>query len=125
SGGAQQLANVAEQIRTFTEQIEEGDRLDAMRTAIASADRIIFLGFAFHRQNVALISTNIDDHTEILATALGISASDQGVIQNEVAEAFGYAGDVASLSRAQLATMPCSEFFKEYWRTLTAAPREL
>ena len=124
SSGAKELANVAQQIRTFTEQIEEGERLEAMRTAIAGADRIVFLGFAFHRQNVALIKADIDDHTEVLATTLGISDPDQGVIENELAEAFGYAADTASLNRAQLAPMSCNEFFKEYWRTLTAAPQE-
>ncbi|CAN5437110.1 hypothetical protein BH10PSE4_BH10PSE4_18460 [soil metagenome] len=124
SDGARQLADVAQQIRTFTEQVEEGERLEAMRAAIANADRIVFLGFAFHRQNVSLISANIDDHTEVLATTLGISGSDQGVIQSELAEAFGYADDNLSLNRAEFATMSCNDFFKEYWRTLTAAPQE-
>lgn len=124
SGGVAQLANVAQQIRTFTEQIEEGERLEAMRAAIAGADRIVFLGFAFHRQNVALISADIDDHTDVLATTLGISRSDQGVIESELAEAFGYAGDSLQLNRAELATMSCNDFFKEYWRTLTAAAQD-
>ncbi|WP_454758803.1 hypothetical protein [Caulobacter segnis] len=123
SGGAQQLASVAQQIRTFTEQIEEGERLEAMRRAIAGADRIVFLGFAFHRQNVALISADIDDHTEVLATTFGISHSDQQVIEVELSEAFGYPS-VSSVERAKMAPMECKDFFKEYWRTLTAAPRE-
>lgn len=124
SCGAEQLAKVAQQIRTFTEQIEEGERLEAMRAAIAGADRIVFLGFAFHRQNMALITADIDDHTEVLATTLGISISDQGVIETELADAFGYAGDSRSLNRAELATMSCNDFFNEYRRTLTAAPQE-
>lgn len=123
-GAAQQLAEVVPEIRTFTEQVEEGDRLNAIRGAIADADRIVFLGFAFHRQNVALISSEVSDHAQILATALGISSSDRAVIESELAEAFGFAGDRNASSRVNLAVATCSELFKDYWRTLTAAAPE-
>ncbi|WP_404414167.1 hypothetical protein [Brevundimonas vesicularis] len=123
--GAAQLVEVVDQIRTFTEQIEEGEALDAMRAAIASADRIVFLGFAFHRQNVRLIATDIQDHTEILATAQGISKSDRGVIEDELADAFGFGHEIGRMGRIDLAAdTKCNELFRNYWRTLTAAPPE-
>lgn len=123
-GAAQQLAEIVPEIRTFTEQVEEGDQLRAIRGAIAEADRVVFLGFAFHRQNVELISTEMSDHTHILATALGISPSDRAVIESELAEAFGFAGDRNASTRVNLAVATCSELFKDYWRTLTAAAPE-
>lgn len=123
-GTAQQLAQIVPEIRTFTEQVEEGEKLNAIRGAIAKADRIVFLGFAFHRQNVALISTEISDHAQILATAVGISSSDRDVIEDELAEAFGFAGDRLASSRISLAVATCHELFKDYWRTLTAAAPE-
>lgn len=118
-GSPQQLADVAQQVRTFTERVEEGAELAAMRTAIANADRVVFLGFAFHRQNVELLAQAAQDHSEIVATALGISDSDKSVISNELYKAFEHKF-IMHDSRIKLAEMPCSQFFKEYWRTLTA-----
>lgn len=119
----QQLANVAQQVRTFTERVEEGDELGSMRTAIASADRVVFLGFAFHRQNVELLSQKMQDHAEIVATAYKISESDKSVIDGELSKAFEHKFVVPD-TRIQLADMTCAQFFKEYWRTLTAEKGE-
>lgn len=110
---------MAQQVRTFTERVEEGAQLAAMRASIAKADRIVFLGFAFHRQNVELLSQVSQDHTEIVATAFGISLSDRSVIEDEISKAF-HQKPIIRDSRISLADMPCSRFFTEYWRTLTA-----
>jgi len=115
----QQLADVAQQVRTFTERVEEGDELAAMRAAMAGADRVVFLGFAFHRPNVELLAQKMQDHSEIIATAYQISKSDKSVIENELGTAFEYEF-VMNDFRIQLADMTCDQFFKEYWRTLTA-----
>lgn len=118
-GTPQQLADVVQQVRTFTERIEEGDELAAMRATIADADRVVFLGFAFHRQNVELLAQKMQDHSEIVATAYQISKSDKYVIEDELSEAFDYELEVRG-SRVELVDMTCNQFFKEYWRTLTA-----
>lgn len=118
-GSPQQIADVAQQVRTFTERVEEGDELAAMRATIAEADRVVFLGFAFHRQNVELLASRMMDHSEILATSYNISASDKGVIEEELEVAFGHE-QVLNDTRVQLADMKCDQFFREYWRTLTA-----
>lgn len=118
--GAAQLAAVAQQVRTFTERVAEGEELERMRDAIGTADRIVFLGFAFHRQNVELIASQIPDHTEILATAFEISASDKEVIETELGKAFEFDDVNYNLGKVQLANMTCAQLFREYWRTLTA-----
>lgn len=114
------LASAVEQIRTFTEQVQEGEELDAIRSAVTRADRIVFLGFAFHRQNLRLIGAPIKDHTEILATAFQISESDKSVIKSELAKTFSFERDLLSAQRIELAYITCSDLFKQYWRTLTA-----
>jgi hypothetical protein len=111
-----QLAAIVQQIRTFTERVEEGKDLAAMRKAIGTADRIVFLGFAFHRQNVELLTQEIQSHAEIVATAYKISPSDKSVIISELQSAF----NIAEHSRIELADMTCAQFFTEYSRTLTA-----
>ena len=117
---ARSLAAVAQQIRTFTEQVEDGTARQSMQAAVRSADRIIFLGFAFHRQNVELIASEIQRHTQVIATSFGISASDRAVIKEELSVALEYSTEPHAESRADLATMTCNDFFNEYWRTLTA-----
>ena len=118
-GSPQQLVDVAQQVRTFTERIEEGDELAAMKSSLAGADRVIFLGFGFHRQNVELLSQKMQDHAEVIATAYQISKSDKSVIEDELSTAFEQAL-VLNDTRIKLADMTCAQFFKEYWRTLTS-----
>ena len=90
-----------------------------MRATLAGADRVVFLGFAFHRQNVDLLAQKTQDHTELIATAYQISKSDKSVIEVELGKAFEHEF-VMQDTRIQLANMTCAQFFKEYWRTLTA-----
>ncbi len=118
-GSSQQLADVAQQVRTFTERVEEGAELAAMRATIAGADRVVFLGFAFHRQNVELLAQKMQDHSEVIATAYQISTSDKSVIEVELGNAFEQEASMGG-TRIQLANVTCAQFFKEYWRTLTA-----
>lgn len=118
-GSPQQLADVAQQVRTFTERVEEGEELSAMRATMAAADRVVFLGFAFHRQNVELIAEKMQDHSELVATAYQISNSDKSVIEDELGRAFAHEFSIQD-TRIKLADMTCAQFFKEYWRTLTA-----
>lgn len=122
-GSPQQLAEVAQQVRTFTERVEEGAELAAMRATIANADRVVFLGFAFHRQNVELLAQKLPDHSELVATAYQISESDKSVIEDELGKAFEH-DFVMHDTRIRLADMTCAQFFKEYWRTLTAEKGE-
>ncbi|MDP1736710.1 MAG: hypothetical protein Q8L23_04640 [Caulobacter sp.] len=49
------LSSMAEGLKTFSEEISDSDDLRAMRTAIAEAVRIVFLGLAFNEQNMKLM----------------------------------------------------------------------
>jgi hypothetical protein len=121
-GGTQQTVEAASQIRTFTEQVEEGDELIRIRAAIGSAERIVFLGFAFHRQNVKLLAVKAAFNAEVLATVYEVSKSDQAVIYDELETAFEL--DIAVNERKiELAEVSCAKLFTDYWRTLTADPR--
>jgi hypothetical protein len=73
------LINAASQIQTFTEQVEDEDKLTAMRGAMADADALIFLGFAFHEQNMALIDASGKLRaSRVLATTHGVSKCPSG-----------------------------------------------
>ncbi|MBA1374643.1 hypothetical protein [Sphingomonas ursincola] len=122
-GSAQCLSDVAQQVRTFTERVEEGEQLAAMKASIANADRVIFLGFAFHRQNVELLATKMQDHAEILATCFRISESDKSVIEEELEKAFQHEFSLDD-KRITLTNATCAQLFQEYWRTMTAVRGE-
>jgi hypothetical protein len=115
----------AKNLKTFTEQVDEGDVIKQMRTAIRGARRVIFLGFAFYRQNVRLLTQSTDNRATIMGTAFGVSGSDREHIKSELESAFryvpngaaGYIGDPA----VKLLNGKCEDFFTEYGRTLTAA----
>ena len=119
-----QLMQVATGIRTFTEQVEDETALAAIKNSLASADRIVFLGFAFHRQNLKLLEVGVQDHTEVLGTAFKVSDSDRAVIHEELIRTFGMDWGPAAPGKIELSGAKCAEFFSDNWRTLTAEPRD-
>lgn len=50
------LIKAAGRIRTFTEQIEDSEFLDAIHESVSRAETLVFLGFGFHPQNMELLS---------------------------------------------------------------------
>ena len=50
------LITLAKGIRTYSEQVEEGAILSELRNGVFQPETIIFLGFAFHQQNMRLLS---------------------------------------------------------------------
>jgi hypothetical protein len=84
------LLNLAGQIRTFTECLEDAPEVDAMRNRVKEAEVVVFLGFAFHRLNMELITPRAPTKaTRIYATAKGISKSDCDVVQGQIAGFLG------------------------------------
>lgn len=110
------LISTASQIKTFGESLAANDEIDAAKEAIAGAERIVFLGCAFHQQNVELITPGHACPTKrIFATTFGVSESDRLVIDEQLRSL------VRSLNATvALKPMKCSEFFKEFQMTLAA-----
>jgi hypothetical protein len=118
------LLAVAGQIKTFTEQFEEGDALKTIRDEVAEAEVIVFLGFAFADQNMELLNPNRPTKAKrAYATAYRVSASDREVINEKIGEllsrtkAFG-SRDWTDLDLNIRSDLKCSELFEEYWRSM-------
>lgn len=80
--GAIDLFEVAERIRLYTEQVKEHDEvIDQIRQTMEEAERIVFLGFGYHRQNLDIIMPNKGRASSILGTAHNISEEDCEVLQ--------------------------------------------
>lgn len=113
------LTTVAQSLRTFTEQIEDSSELAEMRDALSKAERIIFLGFGYHRQNMELLSSGVVGNAKrVYGTSLGLSESDNEVVKQELTMLFHehYRGHFGAI----LHRKKCVEFMDEHFRTFVS-----
>jgi hypothetical protein len=118
------LRLVAGQIRTFGERIEEGEALRSIKALVEKAQTVVFLGFGFHRQNLALLTpADGAQGPRTYASTLGISPSDQAVITNELKRALR-TGPNPNRSpiepKVAFHADTCDQLLSEFRRTLTA-----
>jgi hypothetical protein len=74
--------NLASEIKTYTEMVEAGD----IKKAIQDAGQIVFLGFAYHDQNMSLLADDSSLPTKtVVGTAYKRSDSDVQTIKAQVA----------------------------------------
>ena len=114
-----QLLELSQKIKTFTEGTDPGSsEILEIRKHMNIANRVVFLGFAFHKLNMLLIAPQQVDGTsnstiKCFATTNGISNSDKEVIEEQIKEL--YSGPI----EVQMANLTCADFFTEYWRSLS------
>jgi hypothetical protein len=112
------FTGLATEIRTFNEQIEEGNELEAMREAVASAERVVFLGFHFHKQNMALITTGGTGRggsVKVFGTVMNRSGSDVAIIQDQIRRVLAARGGTWEID---LKGVDCKGLFKEFGTAL-------
>ena len=110
------LLSLSGQIKTFSERIEDEAVTAAMRQLVRDAEVIVFLGFAFHPQNMELIRpTERSEAKRVIATAMGISDSDTAVVIHDILELLE---STPSHTAIELRNgLHCHELFGEYWRS--------
>jgi len=116
------LLLLAGQIKTFTEGTNEHfSEVNSIRSNMKTAQRLIFLGFAFHKLNLEILCPVGASYTSrpngrwVLATAHGISDSDARVISDDLA-----ARGVLSARDIQIRNnLRCNGLFEEYGRTIS------
>ena len=120
---AQQLLTIATQLRTFTEGVNPTTSdINAIRRTLANSERIVFLGFAFHRLNVDLLvpspmAAGKSPVNAVYGTSHGLSKSDTEIIQCDLSNKLGVRKDRIHVQNA----FTCSELMDEYWRSLSLA----
>lgn len=116
--GSQKLLELSQKIKTFTEgTVPEASEILEIRKHMGIADRVVFLGFAFHKLNMQLIApSHVDDandsEVKCFATTYGISDNDKVVVDERIKAL--YRGEI----KVSMTNLSCGEFFKEYWRSL-------
>ncbi len=113
------IFDISKNILTFNEQIQDKKRLSRIHEMVSQAEIIVFLGFAYHRQNLELLTPNEPCSARMVyGTAHGISNSDIKVIQRDV---LGLLGDGGINIELELnVNKKCYDLFSEYWRGLSS-----
>lgn len=110
-----QLLCLSQQIKTFTEGTDPGSsEITAIRSHMIEANRIAFLGFAFHQLNMQLIAPakTAQGWRRCFATAFNISESDQTMIKNQIKNIYN------THINMEMVNSKCVGFFNEFWRSL-------
>ena len=116
------LLRIANGLKTFTEGVNpDSSDIQAIHRNVHNADKIVFLGFAFHPLNMKLMSpiekefSNLDKDTKYFATAYGISLPDQRIIQEQLK---GFTSRTVRKIELE-GHVSCSKLFQKYWRNLS------
>lgn len=109
------LLAIADDLKTFSERVEEGGVLNAIRNSLAVAETIVFLGFAFYEQNMRLLST-ASKMRRAYATAYGFSKRDAEVIRNQIHRVFER--DETQLRVDVDNELRCAGLFHEFQKSL-------
>lgn len=121
---ARTLLKVAQRIKTFTEGTDEAHSdILAIRQAIASTDKLAYLGFAYNEQNLKLLYGNeTNKHREgfcsVIGTSYGLSQNDIELITGELTTLGGYAREWVRI-RDQF---DCTAMFSQFGRSLAYPP---
>ncbi len=115
--GEPHILGLAQQIKTFTEQVTEEKTLETILKQVQSADTIIFLGFGYHKQNVTLLDPN-QTHIEkqVYGTAIGIANTARDVLKGRLEVVFGKKpeGKTSVTARVKLENLNCNQLLEEY-----------
>jgi hypothetical protein len=124
------LLAISKEIKTFSEGLSDKEMMSAIRGLVMDAKHLVFLGFAFHPQNVDLLKThpNSSGMSRIFATVKGISPSDQGSVKISLAHLLNRKVNAHERSNVFVNDLTfeflegdCAKIFGEYWRSLSAA----
>lgn len=126
---AGQLLQLAKKIKTFAEGTDpESSEVLAIREDMENAQKLVFLGFAFHKLNMQLITpdNSRNDYRpipECYATTLNISKSDKDVVQKQIFDLYNPIKNakynlLKDDLHIEMSNLKCESFFSEYWRSL-------
>jgi hypothetical protein len=85
-GGGGNYIELAQGIKTYTEQISDAGMLSVIAKEVLSAETIVFLGFAFHDQNMRILSPGRKlSPITIYGTSFGMSDEDARTVARQIA----------------------------------------
>jgi hypothetical protein len=120
--GSADYRTLSEQIKTYTEQIAAADLMGQIAAEMMKAECIVFLGFAYHSQNMRLLTLPAPLQPKyVFGTASGMSDADTDVVSHQIASFFG--GTMAGGLRKERLhlenKLTAAELFDYYAKSLT------
>lgn len=114
------LELVAPQLRTFTEQLADGNELIAMRSAVQQAEHLVFLGFGFHSQNMRLLAPDMDARaTKIIGSLYREPGPARETIVEELRRLTRPLGATSAIAPT-LPNLTCTDLLTQYFLPLTS-----
>lgn len=112
------LLRAAQNIKTFTEGTDsESSNILNIKNCMSEAERLVFLGFAFHKLNMELITPNdvlpISCNRKCYATTHGLSSEDVLILKEEIKSMYFNQIEVNT------SDLKCSGFFGDFWKSLS------
>jgi hypothetical protein len=114
---AEQLLELVKKIKTFTEGTNPSEsNILEIKGHLSKANRVVFMGFAFHKQNLELIAperaNGVNFNPKCYASTYLISESDRERVKSQINNLFG------ATINTKMSNLTCHNFLKEYWRSL-------
>jgi hypothetical protein len=110
---------LASKIKTYTEQLGAADIISEVREEIIRAECIVFLGFAYHSQNMLILKpATTMPHKPIFGTAYNMSESDVRVVLHDLSNSFFAATMLEGLIRLEN-KLTAAALFDNYAKSLT------
>lgn len=116
------LNKVIEGLKTFSESLNEADSdIIAIRDAAQSAQRLIFIGFGFHDQNMALLRHPKHDSqaNQVLATVYGEATPVRVANAAAIKNTFWHEGK-RSPADPDIIDLPCNTFMWDYRKQIAS-----
>jgi len=111
------LPSLSDQIRTFTERVDDDNMLGRMHRQIAEAEVVVYLGFSYGEMNMQLMTVEDVGLRTVFGTTLGISAPNKKVIEMDVRASMS-ASNAITINRALYDDLTCTSFLRDYGRPI-------
>jgi hypothetical protein len=114
---------LAQRIKTYTEQIAGSEVTNRIRNEVERAEQVVFLGFAYHAQNMLLLRPieELALSRPIYGTALGMSDSDVAIAMGELRSWFMPDGVLSSDPFEDIHIenkLTCAKLFDNYAKSI-------
>ena len=112
------LTKLSGGIRTYNEEVEDREKINEPRDLVSAAQRIVFLGFHFHEQNIELISPEPNEPElkgiiDMFATQVDRSQADKDFISHHRLRRVMHGRTLHPISSVR-DDCDCTELFKRF-----------
>ena len=113
------LTRVWKDLRTFSEQVASQAQLKDIKKAVQEASTLVFLGMAYHRQNLEILTPPTQcSATKVFGTTYGLSDGDAIVVQSRIDDMLDGTLRTSAMTRLKPSTYfvrkTCAELFQEF-----------